>query len=227
MKFLPALFIIFFFAFSLSAQQTIFNVPSADVLERGKIYGEFDATYQHSTGTAAFTPRVVVGVGRSVEVGINFNGLATPGKQALTPTPTFKWKIYEDGDKSWSWLAGDDVFIPAQNRTYNAGNYIWTEAARTWRSGTRLTFGVYHASANVFGAKQKLGGQFAFEQPLSRRVTFATDWFTGDSTIGYVTPGVILKLSNRLTWYGSYQLGNHRLSNGNHQFLFELGWNVN
>jgi hypothetical protein len=215
------------FAVNCDAQQTVFNVPSADVLNRGNVYGEIDGTFQPETNFATITPRVVVGVGHRVEVGINFNGFNVPGKQSLTPTPTVKWKIYDGQENGWSWLLGDDVLIPAQHRTYNAGNYVWTEAAHAWKSETRLTFGVYHATENVFGPKQKVGGQFAFEQPLNAQITFATDWYTGDSSIGYVTPGVIVKLTKQLTWYGTYQLGNHDLRNGNHQLLLELGWNVN
>jgi len=210
-----------------TAQQTVFNVPSADVLERGKVYGELDVTYRHSSDSATFTPRVVVGMGHRLEVGLNANGFGWPGEQSFTPTPTVKWRICGGKQNGWSWLLGDDLFIPAQNRTYDVGNYVWTEAAHKWRSGTRATLGVYYITPKVVGAKQKVGGQFAFEQPLNRRAAFATDWFTGDSSIGYVTPGIVLKVTRQLTWYGTYQLGNHRFSDGNHQFLLELGWNFN
>ncbi len=210
-----------------SAQQTVFNVPSADVLDSRKIYGEFDVSYNESSDSATFTPRVVFGVGHRLEVGLNANGFGLPGEQSFTPTPTLKWRIYGDKQENWSWLVGNDLFIPAQNRMYEVGDYVWSEAARKWKSGTRATFGAYYITAKVVGAKQKLGGQFAIEQPLNSRVTFATDWLTGDSSIGYVTPGIVLKLSRQLTWYGTYQLGNHDLSSGNRQFLFEIGWNFN
>ena len=208
-----------------SAQQTVFNVPSADVLDRGKVYLELDGTYMHSSASGTLTPRFVVGVGHRVEAGVNLNGFNVPGQQALTPAAAIKWKIYQSTSSGWSLLAGDDVFIPAQHRTYTAGNYVWAEAAHAWKSGTRVTFGAFHATPNVFGEKQKVGGQFALEQPINSRLTFATDWYTGDSSVGYVTPGVIVKVTRQLTWYGSYQLGNHNLSSGNHQFLFEIGWN--
>lgn len=99
-----------------TAQQTVFNVPSADVLDRGKVYGELDVTYKHSSDSATFTPRVVVGIGHRLEVGLNANGFGFPGEQSFTPTPTVKWKIYDAKQNGWSWLVGDDLFIPAQNR---------------------------------------------------------------------------------------------------------------
>jgi len=61
---------------SLQAQQTIFNVPSSDILDKGKVYFELDATFRfdrtRSVGKfSSFVPRVVVGTGGDVEVGLN------------------------------------------------------------------------------------------------------------------------------------------------------------
>ena len=58
-------------------------------------------------------------------------------------------------------------------------------------------------------------------------MTLAADWFTGNSSVGYVTPGVVVKVTPKVTLYGSYQFGNVGFSNGNHQILMELGWNLN
>jgi hypothetical protein len=44
-------------------QQTVFDVPSADVLDKGKVYGELDGTVRPVDPLATLTPRVVVGVG--------------------------------------------------------------------------------------------------------------------------------------------------------------------
>ena len=48
-------------------QQTIFNVPTVDVLDRGKVYFELDASFklndQEAVGRfSSFVPRIVVGV---------------------------------------------------------------------------------------------------------------------------------------------------------------------
>lgn len=212
---------------SAHAQQTVFNVPNGDVLDKGKVYGEFDYTYRHSTNISGFTPRVVVGLGKRIEGGVNINGLSTGSSLQTTITPTVKWKVYDGGKNGWAFLVGDDIFIPIQNRTYNAGNYVYAEFTKTWQRGTRITFGGYHFTRDVVSTAQRAGGQFAIEQPLSKRVTFATDWFTGAQALGYVTPGVAVKVTPKLTWYVTYQIGNRGASNGNHQFLTEIGWNFN
>ncbi len=222
----PAVLIILTAA-AACAQETIFNVPSGDILDRGKVYGEFDFSYRPVDGAAGYTPRVVVGVGHRVEIGLNLNGIATPGPSQTTPTPTVKWKAYDGGKNGWAFLVGDDVFLPARNRTYDAGTYAYAEFTKRWRTKTRATFGGYYFSPQVAASGHRGGGQFGIEQPLGSRLTLATDWYTGQHALGFVTPGVIVNLSKKLTWYGSYQIGNSGLTSGNHQFLTEAGWNFN
>jgi CheY-like chemotaxis protein len=53
---------------SAYGQETVFEVPSVDILDKGKIYGELDGTFRFSDSLATFTPRVVVGIGAHVEV---------------------------------------------------------------------------------------------------------------------------------------------------------------
>src|SRR5215470_19760006 len=57
------------------AQSTIFNIPSTDVVAKKKVYFEFDlVTHLESHdngGFQTYVPRVVVGVGKGVEVGLN------------------------------------------------------------------------------------------------------------------------------------------------------------
>ena len=209
------------------AQETVFNVPSGDVLDQGKIYSELDATYRASDSLKSFTPRLMVGIGHRIEVGFNVNGIAAPGPSRTAITPTIKWKAYDGGDNGWSFFLGDNLFIPAQNRTYDAGTWTYAQFTKSWRTKTRLTFGGYYASHDVFSSGQRSGGQFAIEQGAGQRITFAADWFTGNSSVGYATPGLILKLTPKLTGYVSYQVGNSGVWHGNHQFLTEIGWNLN
>lgn len=211
-----------------AAQETVFNVPSGDVLDRGKVYVELDITHSWTADVSGYTPRVVVGVGHNIEVGLNLNGIATSGMVQTTPTPTIKWKAYDGGKNGWTFLIGDDLFFPVQNRTYTSGNYSYAEFTKTWLSTkTRATIGAYLFTDDVVASGNRAGGQFAIEQPVNARLTVAADWYTGFHALGYVTPGVILKLTPKLAFYGTYQLGNRALSAGNHQMLIEFGYSLN
>ena len=217
---------------SVDAQQTIFNVPSTDVLDKGKVYVELDASLKPSDGAevskfSSFVPRVVVGAGGQVEVGLNLTGNIQPGPDSTTLVPTIKWKPYQGEKNGWAFVVGDDLFVPVCNRAYNAGNYVYAEMSKTFKRGTRLTFGGYDFTKKVVASVNRAGGQFGFEHPLNKNVTFAADWLTGKHSSGYFTPGMVFKVGPRVTGYAGYSIGNTNVSNGNHFFLLEVGYNFN
>jgi hypothetical protein len=210
-----------------TAQETIFNVPSGDILDKWKVYGEFDFAYLWDASSGTYTPRLVAGLGHKIEIGINLNGITSPGPSQTTPTPTLKWKAYDGGRNGWGFIIGDDVFLPAQNRTYDVGNYVYAEFTKMIKSHTRLTLGAFDFTSKVVASGNKAGGQFGIEQPVGNRVTLAADWFTGKHSAGYFTPGVVIKLTSKLTAYTGYEIGNSDLLRGNHLLLIEVGWNFN
>lgn len=217
-------------AISVSAQQTIFNVPTTDVLDAGKVYVELDASFKTNSQNqfnrfTSFVPRVVVGVGKKVEVGLNITGNIQPGADSTTLVPTAKWKFYEK--ENTALIAGTHFYIPVRNRTYKFGNYSYLAVSQTIKK-TRLTVGGYVASKNVFASNAaRGGGQFGIEQTLNSKLTLAADWITGKHSSGYFTPGLIYKPHPKVTTYFSYSIGNTNASKGNHYFLFELGYNLN
>jgi hypothetical protein len=215
------------------AQQTVFNVPTTDVLDKGKVYFELDITEKPNDSTvvnkfSSFVPRLVVGVGHRVETGMNILGNVQPGPDSTILSPTFKCKVYDGKVNGWAIVLGDNVFIPVHNRAYDAGTYTYVMSQKTFNKSTRIGFGGYYFSKNVVAPNaNRTGGQFTFEQPLNQKVTFAADWFTGKHSAGYFTLGVIFKVGSKITGYASYTIGNQNASHGNHFFLMEFGYNFN
>jgi hypothetical protein len=142
-------------------------------------------------------------------------------------SPTIKWRLWNVGKTGWSFYVGDDLFFPERQRSYNAGNYSYAFFAKEWKHGTRVGLGGYDFTKNVVAAANRAGGQFTIEQRVSRRLTLATGWYTGNHAAGYVNPGAISKVTSKLTGYAAYQIGNAGFTKGNHQFLCELGYNFN
>ena len=219
-------------AVCVSAQQTIFNVPTTDVLDRGKVYFELDASFKVIDQMAlnkfsAFVPRIVVGVGGNVEVGLNVTGNIQPGADSTTLSPTVKWRFFQSKKKDVALMAGTNLFFPVRNRAYSVGTYSYVAGSKTINK-TRLTAGGYVASKNVFAPNAtRGGGQFGFEQTFNSKVSVAADWITGKHASGYFTPGVIYKPTSKMTTYWAYSIGNTAASSGNHFFLFEVGYNFN
>lgn len=209
------------------AQDTVFNVPSADFLDRGKVYFEQDGTIHTTDAQSTFTPRLVVGIEHNLEAGVNFNGPSAPKLGQLDISPTIKWGVWKSESAGLLLYVGDDVFFPVYQRSYDAGNYAYAMITKTWAGGTRLGVGVYDFTRQVVATGNRAGGQFTFERPLNKRLTLAAEWYTGNNAAGYVNPGVIFKATSKLTLYGAYQIGNAGLTKGNHQFLYELGYNFN
>jgi hypothetical protein len=114
------LFLVVFPICHVYGQETVFDVPSADVLDKGKVYGELDGTVRPVDPLATFTPRLVIGVGHRMEVGMNFDGLSAPALEQLEISPTVKWELWKGKTSGWSFYVGDDIFFPIRRRTYNA-----------------------------------------------------------------------------------------------------------
>jgi len=215
------------------AQQTIFNVPSSDVLDKGKVYLELDASFKFNNQAAvgkfsSFVPRVVVGVGNNIEVGVNLIGNIQPGFDTTTLVPAAKWRVYNGGDNGWSIVVGNNVYIPLKNKSYNIGNYAYAQTSKTLKRGTRLTAGVYHFTQNVVASDaSRAGGQFGFEHPINKYLSVNADWITGQHAAGYFTPGLAIKFHPKVTGYAGYYIGNANAVKGNHFFYTVIGINLN
>lgn len=220
------------FAGGASAQQTIFNVPSSDVLDKGKVYVELDATFKPNGGDAlgkfsSFVPRVVFGAGKNVEVGVNLTGNLNPGTDATTLVPAIKWRPYYNKKKGVSIVVGDNVYIPVRNKSYNIGNYFYAQVSKSFKTKTRITGGGYYFTKNVVSTSARLGGQFGFEQTVNKYLNVNADWYTGKNAAGYFTPGIAFKPHPKVTGYFGYSIGNADANKGNHFFYAAVGINLN
>src|SRR5260370_35319913 len=112
-KFLLIL-LVFFPVCGAYGQQTVFDVPSADGLDKGKVYFELDGTVGGVDPLATFTPRIVVGIGHRVEVGMNFDGLSAPTLDKLEVSPPVRWQLCTSNTGGWLFYVGGGLVFPVR-----------------------------------------------------------------------------------------------------------------
>jgi hypothetical protein len=206
-----------------TGQQTIFNVPSADVLDPGKVYAEVDELFRPTDPRFSTTTiRGVVGVVPRIEAGVNFGGFSSPGP--LIPTTTAAVKIQPLRAGAFTLTAGGyGLFYLTGSPDGNpAGMGYGFASYRLPKVETRIEIGGWYSSAG-FSAPQSTGGALAtFEQPLPwvRGLTVAADWWSGDNAIGYLSVGLVSPIGP-WTAYAAYSIKNGD-SKGN-AGLIELG----
>ena len=181
------------------AQQTVFNVPTTDVLPAGKVYVELDISAKpNEPKFSTFVPRVVVGIGGDVEIGLNVLGNVQPGADTTTLVPSVKWRVYSNEDNGWAIAAGNNFYIPVHNKSYKFGIFTYLMTQKSFKTGTRIGFGGSFFSRDVVAPNAiRGGGQFTFEQPIKKRFGVLADWFTGKHAAGYFTSGGYFKVTPR------------------------------
>ncbi|HEX4440620.1 MAG TPA: hypothetical protein VH854_11155 [Thermoanaerobaculia bacterium] len=228
-----AVAVVFMFAalaLPLRAQQTIFNVPSADVLDRGRVYAEVDELFRPTDPkSSATTIRGVVGVLPGVEAGVNFGGFTAPGFVVPTATVAVKIQPLRVGDFTATAGGFGLFFLRGSGDGDPAALGYGMVTYRVPSLQTRLSAGGWYASAGyVHPADRALGSSSggalaSLEQPVPglSGLMVAADWWSGDNSIGYVSPGVVYAFG-KWTAYAAYSIKNGS-SSGN-AGLIELGY---
>ncbi|MBS1789851.1 MAG: hypothetical protein JST85_19165 [Acidobacteria bacterium] len=203
------------------AQSTIFNIPTTDVVAPQKTYFEFDfiGHLEHfdKGGFHSFVPRVVYGVGKSVEVGLNVAATHSAAPTVVYAQPNIKWQFYANEKSGAALSVGAIAYTPLRNRDDNdTFGLFYGNVSKKFKGtyGPRLTVGGY-GLAGLDADVDKGGAIVGYEQPIAGKVSFVADWFSGKNGFGYVTPGFSFSLpKNQLVNVG-YSFGNYgRKNNG-------------
>jgi hypothetical protein len=229
------------------AQSTIFNIPSTDTVEKGKGYFEIDLLPQAPKpdggfGITIINPRILFGVAPNVEVGLNFPvyhiaegtipGGTAPSANFAYIQPNIKWKFFNSADAGVAASVGLVVNAPLNNREGQATwSYIYANVSKKFKGdyGPRVTFGPYGVLANADPASGPVsffgprGGVLAgYEQPIGGKVSFVADWFSGQNSLGYFTPGISITLPHSGLFNIGYSFGNDSIADSEikNRYLF-------
>lgn len=204
------------------AQQTIFNVPSQDVLPPGVVYGEVDIPFRADAPKfVAITPRIVIGLGYKFEGGINLPGYLSPGDKLLTAQIVLKHGHSLDTTAPWTLTEGAHLLIPlTSNRETGLFGYVMT-GYRLF-DHLRLNAGLYGATQPVTSTKDDIGVLGSIEYGVNDWLTVAADGYSGKNALSYVSPGLFVVPFANCVLYPAYQISN--VNRDLDSYLLEIGY---
>jgi len=208
-------------AHTTKAQSTIFNIPSTDVVAPKKVYLEFDFishfTSHADGGFQIYAPRVVVGVAKKVEAGINVSVVDSfAPNQPVYISPNVKVQLYNNESNGVAVAVGGLLYTPVAHRAgADTYGFLYSVVSKKVKSdyGPRITGGAYGLPGLSDGLGTKGGAIVGYEQPVSKRVSFVADWFSGKNAFGYATPGFSITLPKSSLFNIGYSIGNHGRGN--------------
>ncbi|MDP4233304.1 MAG: hypothetical protein Q8913_08095 [Bacteroidota bacterium] len=204
------------------AQQTIFNVPSQDVLAPGSVYAEVDGSFRtNEPRFVAITPRVVFGYGYNFEGGLNLPGYINIGDKLWAAHITLKYGQVLDTTAPWTLTEGVHLYLPlTSGRTVAFFAYAMTGYKLATK--LRLDGGVYIATDAFTGIGNVVGALGSIEYALNDWLTLALDAYSGQNALGFVTPGLFVGPFGKWILYPAYQISN--VSRDGDSFLVEIGY---
>jgi hypothetical protein len=199
------------------AQQTLFNVPTANTAERGRTFIELTSTFRGGDDSySTFTPRVMVGVGKGVELGgavLETNGRAFGDTTTLQLAG--KWRFYNNEETGTALTVSSQLNAPLRGQPEKTSLLTFAGLHQTIKpTRTRLSGGFFNGTPRAVSSNNFVGGWASFEQPVYKGVNIIGDWMSGDQRFGAFSPGLSFAKGPHYLRAG-YQIYNYdRMRNG-------------
>jgi hypothetical protein len=157
-----------------------------------------------------------VGLPGNTEVGINAFYTRTSPTEPIKIQPNFKWRFFRNEKLGLALAAGVVVSIPLtrrNSRTTTTMIYVLGSKSFPGSHGPRVTFGGYQLVGPFDAGTDKNGILLGYEQPITKKLSFVTDWASGNTDFGYVVAGAGITLSPKSLLYAGYNFGNQGRGN--------------
>ena len=209
--------ILFFLQNKSFAQQTIFDVPSADITEAGMIYLQHESQFSGNFGL--FTNYAGYGIGKNLEIDATLFGVGTKKVRNEVLGIGFKssFPIHEKSETKITF----GHLIPVSLRGNGVGGYTYSHiSTRLSKFKTRITSGFLIGTTTIFGRDFicYIGG---IEQPITKKFSLLLDWHSGKHPYGYLISGFSYAFNPNLILYTGYEVPNNK-ANGDDGFVIEL-----
>lgn len=214
-RILFVLLFLFFCCNKVIAQQTIFNVPSADVTPKGHLFLEQEGQFRAWNPDAFFggTSFAAYGVGHNTDLDLTMYNYGAPdvnnmavgaGFKSAIPIPGLKEKFPQ---REFKFTVGSEMLFGVEGN--GVGNWTYGHlSGRVPKLNTRLTAGVSYGTRQLFG-QNTLAFIGAVEQPVTKKLTLLTDWYSGsEHWAGFLIVGGSYALPKNTTIFAGYQIPN-------------------
>lgn len=199
------------------AQQTIFNVPSADVTEKGMIFLQQEAQFSNKFGL--FTEYAAYGIGKNTELDLTLIGIGT--NNVANEVLGIGFKSFLPLHRKSETKLTFGTMIPVSLRGKGVGGYTYSHlSTRLPKTKTRLTSGVLIGTTTLFG-RDVVCYIAGFEQPVTKNFGLVMDWHSGKHSNGFLIPGFYYSFPKNTTLWMGYQIHNNK-ANGDNGFVIEL-----
>jgi hypothetical protein len=206
-------------------QQTLINVPSADVTPRGELFLQHESQF-HPWNPGAYwigTHYSALGIGFNTELDLTLFNTSAPalhnnslGFGFKTTLPLLKKKLPKEELKL---VVGEMLPISLDSKSINSWTYV-LGSARIPKIGTRLSAGITRLPEQI-AFKNTVCFLGAIEQPVNNRITVFTEWYSGKNGLGFLTPAISIRLPWEMGLYCGYQIHNFA-ENGQNCFAVEI-----
>jgi len=197
------------------ATQTVFNIPSADVTEKGHVFLQQEGQFCNWDTDDFFsgTTFADVGVGHNTEVGVILFNVGAPATQNISMSAGFKSAMSiaslkeKFPEREFKLTVGSNVLIGLEGNGVGSWTYGHL-SGRVPKLNTRLTAGLSYGTRQAFG-ENSLSFIAAVEQPVTKKLSVIGDWYSGsEHWAGFLIAGFSYALPKKTTIYAGYQIPN-------------------
>ncbi|MDD3436489.1 MAG: hypothetical protein PHC64_04975 [Candidatus Gastranaerophilales bacterium] len=214
-KFLLFIILFCFVNVKVFATQTVFNVPSADVTPKGKVFlmEEVQTTPWNRDEAFYSTTFGAVGLGHNTELSTLLFNVGSPATENISLSVGFKSAIPIPGlkekfpEREFKLTVGSNILLGLEGN--GVGNWTYTHVSgRVPKINTRLTAGVSYGGRQGFG-ENSFSFIAAVEQPVTKKLSLIGDWYSGsEHWAGFLIVGGSYVLPKNTTLYAGYQIPN-------------------
>lgn len=208
------------------SQQTIFNVPSADITDKNRVYiqheGQFRARDPNRFYSA--TNYATYGVGGNIELNATQFNLSSPASHNDSLGLGFKsaYNLKFVNNRDWKPKIIFGAMTAKSLIGNGTGGWIYSQGSMMIPyTSTRITGGVSSGSRQIFGEDTTcaLG---AVEQKVSSNLNLIADWYSGNHALGMLSAGFSYQFPEEVILFAGYQLPNSKKV-GRNSLVFEIG----